>query len=647
MTDLEQLPTLVLLLGKGAVLLIAAFLVHLAIRRGSAAVLHFWWRCALIALCAGSIAAIAPPLFPYAVTGERPQAEAMSASGVETLLASSDHPSPDVAPFSKASSGREPRLLTGLAGGLAVIWALGAGLVFCRWLVGFTRARRLLSESIEVSDPTWWELLRKCELECDTGVRSRLLAHPDLRCPVAVGVWRPSVIVPTDCLDLDASSRRMILLHELAHLCRRDALFHPLLSIVKALHWPNPLVWLASRSFRSSEERAVDDSVVSHGAEPTTYADLLMQFAITRRPGSRKPIPGVAAMAQTSTVERRIRKILNPTIKRNTPNTLMKATLATCIAATAIVIGSGTIKTSYAEDSPAPSPTKDTSQTPESLLNKIGSIVIPEIAFKSTPLEEAIGIIRNASVLNDPAKKGVNLVLRLSRPEAKTKPPSVTLNMRKVTVEEALDYVCKLTGLRYRVEAAAVVIHDKKASAPALFTKTYRISKELITESEQKNLSATDYLEAEGVTFPKGASAIFAADTQALVVRNTRPNLNRIDAVVAKHIRVGILGENAPKSLVQRKLDQIIIPEINLDEATLDDAIEDLRAKSSEFDLKEPDAKKRGINIVIRKHKRTNNPITLRLKNIPLREALRYVTKLSEVQMKVELWGVQIGKNLK
>ena len=117
---------------------------------------------------------------------------------------------------------------------------------------------------------------------------------------------------------------------------------------------------------------------------------------------------------------------------------------------------------------------------------------------------------------------------------------------------------------------------------------------------------------------------------------------------------------------IRHKLDTIIIPKLELREASLREAIEFLKRKSVEFDTAEPDPTKRGVNIVLRidgqptaappansipglvEPNQPNPPppvpsvdpnearITIALTNVPLGEALRYVTNLAGLKYKIE-----------
>jgi hypothetical protein len=79
------------------------------------------------------------------------------------------------------------------------------------------------------------------------------------------------VLAPPGLLvDLTPVARAHVLLHELGHLRRRDLWVEALFTLAVALHWWNPLVWIALRLARADREVACDDWVLrrigEHGA---------------------------------------------------------------------------------------------------------------------------------------------------------------------------------------------------------------------------------------------------------------------------------------------------------------------------------------------------------------------------------------------
>jgi hypothetical protein len=91
-------------------------------------------------------------------------------------------------------------------------------------------------------------------------------------------------------------------------------------------------------------------------------------------------------------------------------------------------------------------------------------------------------------------------------------------------------------------------------------------------------------------------------------------------------------------SMVQRKLQNIIIPRLEFREATVSEALDFLKHKASSLDTDDPG--RRGVNIVLNAPDETR--ITVALTNVSLGDALRYVTNLAGLKYKVEQYAVTV-----
>lgn len=93
---------------------------------------------------------------------------------------------------------------------------------------------------------------------------------------------------------------------------------------------------------------------------------------------------------------------------------------------------------------------------------------------------------------------------------------------------------------------------------------------------------------------------------------------------------------------ISSKLDSIIIPRINYTNATLREVIESIREQSAELDSTSPPGE-RGVNLVLKLDETAaSQTITIDLSNLPLREALDYVTRLANLKLKIDPYAVLI-----
>ena len=88
-------------------------------------------------------------------------------------------------------------------------------------------------------------------------VRVRLF---DGEAPLAIGWWRPVVLLPAALLTrMPAGLLEALLAHELAHIRRHDYIVNLLQAVVEALLFYHPVVWWLSRRIRHERELIADD----------------------------------------------------------------------------------------------------------------------------------------------------------------------------------------------------------------------------------------------------------------------------------------------------------------------------------------------------------------------------------------------------
>jgi beta-lactamase regulating signal transducer with metallopeptidase domain/protocatechuate 3,4-dioxygenase beta subunit len=189
----------------------------------------------------------------------------------------------------------------------AGVWALVAGVGLLGLALAPLAVRRLKWRTRQVDAGGIANLLETSAKEMGVSRRVRLRVHEERCIPLTFGLLRPTIVLPADCENWPADRVRMALLHELAHIRRGDGWTLLLAQVTCALHWYQPLVWLAAHQMWIECESACDERVLEAGVRPPDYAEALVGIAMGR--GGRMP-RGMLAMARGSLTERRVRNIL-------------------------------------------------------------------------------------------------------------------------------------------------------------------------------------------------------------------------------------------------------------------------------------------------------------------------------------------------
>lgn len=190
-------------------------------------------------------------------------------------------------------------------------WAAIAGILLMRILLGWLYLLWMGLHPPRRDDPAWHAVLQQCQAQMRTRSTVRLLQGDARAMPMTWGIFRPMILVPSCASDWQRDRRRVILLHELAHIQRRDCLTQLIAEVACALHWFNPLAWLASKCMQAEAERACDDRVLSAGSRPADYAEHLLQIASNQgRTLAAAAMTGIP-MARPSRLEGRLLAILD------------------------------------------------------------------------------------------------------------------------------------------------------------------------------------------------------------------------------------------------------------------------------------------------------------------------------------------------
>ena len=193
---------------------------------------------------------------------------------------------------------------------LILIWLLGAVVMGALVFRAYLQLSRIDKSSLPLENPDACRIFRLCCAQLNLKKTLPAYTTPWLKSPVMTGIFRPRIYIPLHVIhDSDESELRYIMLHELNHYVRRDAVANLLMNLAGTVYWFNPFVWYALRQMRNDRETACDAGVLAvldrqgrtgYGHTLISFAEKLALFPFTS---------GIGGSARQ--LEKRIRNIVS------------------------------------------------------------------------------------------------------------------------------------------------------------------------------------------------------------------------------------------------------------------------------------------------------------------------------------------------
>ncbi len=600
------------------------------------------------------------------------------------------------------------------------VWLIGALGLVITGLTSFMLTLRRFRKHARVADA---ELLAEvAALAEEIGLRRvpRVCLSSEISSPAVAGLFRPILLLPAGFREaFTAREERLVLKHELMHLKRGDLLMNALLCVLMALHWFNPLLWLAFYKARIDREAACDQDVLRHdsSAERATYGHALLKAESAFCPRGWS-LGFVGIFDRGAGMRARIRAIAEA---RHTPGSTALLTLGIMLVMTflgttrAQVAGEKQAKeelvsleimiadlsgqagdfsepiqrmlasTHYSQVLSAADEMELRRQIAKSQDSKI--ISYPRVLTRLGQ-EASIRSVVNQPVPDEKQKSGIshlpiglsfNLLPSRSGDKMRLKydltdsrmigeeqtpkgpMPIVKSYRNESSVELEAGFTLALWNQEerrlYTVRQALVSGSEKlAANSPAPTDEAEAKAKELRRANPKPydftkavlgdviryiatdagirfiSLPADEPVSRKAVTFSLRSSPF---ETLEMICRAHGLALHLDQDVWHIRLDSGIEPDSAPKEPgLTKKLQSIVLPQVQFSGATLEEAIEFFRVKSRALDTSEPEVSKRGVNIVLKDN--FGGTISLDLKNVPLMEALKYTTSLAGLDYQIE-----------
>lgn len=477
-------------------------------------------------------------------------------------------------------------------------WLAGVLLVLGHRALGSWQLRSLRAKSPACEAP---QVARQvAELARSLGIRRpiTILTSTAMVVPVTWGVWRPVLLLPHQALNWDEETLHAALMHELGHIRHLDAAGRWLATVTCALQWWNPLAWAAARSWNSAQEQAADDLVLVSGSCRQNYAMQLLEAARAFQEG-HLPRVSVLAMARPSTLETRLLAIMET--GRNRRHASRKHLPAAAVAAL-LVMGAASSVSLQGQPAKAKAPSEPAKPERKQVGTVVKVLKGPADHFTGNP-QISSGMILTALEAEE--------MLKAPGVTSESTPRVVTWDRQKVIIGDVFD------------EDQPNIFGGKKITLqPAINGEAVHIEvgfsiPEEAVEGGGPAIGGNHRTLNAAVDVPAGLTAVLvlpAVDRQPDMLLQISPVL---------------LPAPPPWFSAEETAAKVILPQVRLANATVDEAIELLRTKAAELT---PDRK--GINLL-----NIGQPearLSLDLKEVSLKEALGAIAKSANMDLQYD-----------
>lgn len=165
------------------------------------------------------------------------------------------------------------------AGIIVLIWFFFLLVRSMKVIKDIWNAYRLNIVDVHTPSQSWLKKLSRLKEKLEISKKVRLLESRRIKVPMTMGYLKATILVPIGLLaNLPSDQVEAILLHELAHIKRKDFIMNFMQSIAETVFFFNPAVLWISSKIREEREACCDDVVVENLQEKRSYLEALISF---------------------------------------------------------------------------------------------------------------------------------------------------------------------------------------------------------------------------------------------------------------------------------------------------------------------------------------------------------------------------------
>ena len=209
------------------------------------------------------------------------------------------------------------RLLQRWADAFLGVYAAGVVILLIRMVIGWHVASRIARAG---------RFLQR-------GVVESALVHT----PVALGVLRPTILLPLEWRGWPDSTLLAALAHERAHIARRDPLVNALSRVNCCIFWFHPLAWWLHGTLAAEAEYAADDATIRDGTDAQAFARILLDMAAVVRERRSRLASFTLGLGGHHRLRNRIDRLLQGEIVRPISSVRSTILAGACFAAILVI----------------------------------------------------------------------------------------------------------------------------------------------------------------------------------------------------------------------------------------------------------------------------------------------------------------------
>ncbi|RYD46817.1 MAG: hypothetical protein EOP85_06685, partial [Verrucomicrobiaceae bacterium] len=358
---------------------------------------------------------------------------------------------------------------------LALAWFVGACGILGAGLLGYRTNMSRVRAAATKPDSGLVAEIEIAALQAGLKRAPEVIVSPAVNSPAVTGFLRPVLLLPEGFpAGFSHAESRLILLHEFSHLKRLDLPLNWVVCVLQAMHWFNPLLWFAFARMRADREAACDARVLSLDPKDnrSQYGGALLKLQCVAQTRALS-LGFVGIFERGSEMKARIRDI-----STHRPGHFGWQAAGGVILTGLMMFGVTRAQDEAVEDqanhvAPGNLPEVST-EGAIYIVNKLRAIVVPNFGFEDGSIEEAVELLRlRANQLDvkelDPAKKGINFVVRMPRRSQDWKAGEgygrITLKLQNASLGQLLSELVEQAGARYKVDDFAVTVFPKNQAA--------------------------------------------------------------------------------------------------------------------------------------------------------------------------------------